>query len=97
MQPGLRDLLDKRRNRTISHILGVKEREIDPLLPDDRRADEASDKLRKAVLDQVNDFVNFVVDVLDSFDTGEVMLNQSYLQKIDDMHRELVGTNNGHG
>lgn len=95
MQSGLRDLLEKRRNRTIAVILGVKEREVDPLLPDGRCGDEAADKLRKVVLDQVNELVNFVVDVLDSFDTGEVMLNQDYLRKIDELHRELV-TTNGH-
>lgn len=86
MQAGLRDLLDKRAKRSIAIILGVKERECDQYL-----TDAVSAKLRKVVLDQVNEFHGLVVDILDSVDNGEVALNEHYLTKLDDIHHAVVG------
>lgn len=86
MQTGLRDLLDKRAKRSIAIILGVKERECDPHLPPGESA-----KMRKVVLDQINEFHDLVVDILDSLDTGEVVLNERYLAKIDQLHEVVVG------
>lgn len=91
MQPGLRDLLEKRRNRAIAVILGVKERECDGQLNA-----PSSQKLRKVVLDQLNEFHDLVVDLLDSLDNGDVVLNEVYLRKIDDVHAVVVAsTSNG--
>lgn len=102
MQTGLRELLEKRRNRSIAIILGVKERDVDPLLRKVDGGGGASSKLRKVVLDQVNEFHDLVLDLVDSLDTGDVALNESYLERIDDMHsdvaaiRRLVEANGGH-
>lgn len=84
MQPALEKLLRRRRDRAIAIILSTKERECDRHLPPDARA-----KLRKVVLDQLNEFYEMVVDVAASLDTGEVVLNEEYLRKIDDIHQAL--------
>lgn len=84
MQPALEAMLKKRRDRSMATILGIKERECDPHLPD-----RAKQLLRKVVLDQFNDFYEVVLDVVGSLDTGEVTLNEHYLQKIDEIHSAL--------
>lgn len=73
-------LLARRRDRSIAIILGVKERECDPYLPE-----EASRKLRKVILDQFNDFAMLVHDLADS----GVVLNQEYLDKLDAIFASL--------
>jgi hypothetical protein len=73
-------LLARRRDRAIAIILGVKERECDPYLPE-----EASRKLRKVVLDQFNEFSALVEDIADS----GVVLNQEYLAKLDALLAQL--------
>lgn len=83
MQNGLRELLEKRRNRAMAVVLGYKEREVDPHLPG-----RVSSELRKKILEQFNDYHAFVADVLDSLDTSDgVVLNDFYLQRIDELHR----------
>lgn len=85
MQDALAAVLAKRKDRTLAVILGVKEREIDQFLPHD-----AQRRLRKAILDGVNDFYEMVVDVMGSLDSGDVVLNQAYLDKIDEMYDHVV-------
>ncbi len=90
----LPEMLARRRDRAISIVLGLKERECDQYLPK-----EVQQKLRKVVLDQMNDLVDFAMDVCNSLDNGEVVLNDIYLQKIDDLHdnmSRLVETNGYH-
>lgn len=84
MQPALQELLEKRRNRSIAIVLGIKERECDPYLNA-----MASQKLRKVVLDQFNDFHALVVDIMDSLDSGQVVLNEDYLGKLDELHTSV--------
>jgi len=81
----LGDILAKRRDRAIAIVLGVKERECDQYLPADAKA-----KLRKVVLDQLNDVVEFAMDLVRSLDTDDVVLNEIYMAKIDDLHDRLV-------
>lgn len=81
----LLDMLAKRRDRSISIILNAKERECDSHLPKD-----VSSRLRKTILDQLNDLTDFAMDVCESLDTGEVVLNQDYLRKIDELHDSMV-------
>ena len=89
----LSDMLARRRDRAISIILGMKEKECDRHLPKD-----ASQKMRKVVLDQVNDLVDFAMDLCNSLDNGEVVLNEDYLKKLDEIHVIMVnGSRNGHG
>jgi hypothetical protein len=92
MQPAVADMLAKRRDRCIAIVLGVKEREIDEFLPP-----EARSKLRKVVLDQINDLHDACVEVMRSFDTGDSVINQLWLDKINEMHDVIVGNGNGHG
>lgn len=87
MQSGIRELLERRRNRAIAIVLGVKERECDMSL-----SAAASQKMRKVILDQMNDFCDLACDVLESLsaDSG-VVLNEHYLEKIDEIHASLTG------
>lgn len=85
MQQVLADVLAKRRDRAAAIILGVKERECDRHLPDHVKA-----KLRKVVLDQLNEFYDLCLDLMRSLDTGEVVLNELYLRKIDEMHQAVT-------
>lgn len=91
MQPVLSDILAKRRDRSIAIILGVKERECDQYLPPEAKA-----KLRKVVLDQMNEFYDLCCDVMRSLDSGDAVLNERYLEKLDEIHRVVV-TNGKHG
>lgn len=85
MQNIVSDVLSRRRDRTIAIILGVKERECDDFLPR-----EVSQKLRKIILDQMNEYHGFVMDVCQSLDTNdEVVLNEHYLDLIDEIHRAI--------
>ena len=89
-QTAILDLLAKRRDRAISIVLGVKEREADQYLPDHVKA-----KLRKVVLDQMNDLTDMLLDIARSLDNGDVVLNEIYLEKIDRMHAALIGDGSG--
>jgi hypothetical protein len=83
-------LLRKRRDRAIAIVLGVKERECDAYLPP-----EVSAKLRKVILDQMNDLYDVCLDLLGSSDDGSVVLNELYQQKIDELYDRLVVSNGG--
>jgi len=83
----LPEMLARRRDRAISIVLNLKERECDQFLPK-----EASSRLRKVVLDQMNDLVDFAIDVCNSLDTGDVVLNETYLQRLNEIHDAIVGT-----
>lgn len=88
MQEVLTDFLQRRKNRAIASIMSVKERECDTSL-----SAMQSQKLRKVILDQLNEFHATCVDVMSSLDTGEVVLNEEYLAKLDEVH--AVITRNG--
>lgn len=85
MQQPLVDFLHRRKQRTIASILSVKERDVDPHLPEHVRR-----KLRKVILDQVNELYDAVFDVAASLDSGDIALNEEYLRKIDDLHAAIV-------
>lgn len=86
MQQLLGDILAKRRDRAIAIVLGVKERECDRHLPP-----EARTKMRKVVLDQFNDFHDLSMDLIRSLDNGDVVLNELYLEKLDQIYSTLKG------
>lgn len=73
--------LEKRRNRAIATILGFKDRECDKYLPAD-----VSDRLRKEVLDEINELVDVAFDLMDS--TAD--LNREYLSRIEQIHAVVV-------
>lgn len=81
----LMDMLARRRDRSISIILGVKEKEADGFLPKD-----VQHRLRKVILDQMNELVDFAIDVCNSLDTGDVVLNEEYLRKLDHIYEVTV-------
>lgn len=85
MQQVLTDILAKRRDRAIAIVLGVKERECDRHLPA-----EASHKLRKVVLDQFNELHDLAIDLIKSLDTNGIVLNEIYLQKLDEIHDAVM-------
>lgn len=90
MSDVLTEVLAKRRDRAIGIVLGVKERECDRHLPP-----EVSKKLRKVVLDQLNEFYDLCLDVLRSLDNGDVVLNERYLEMLAEVHTAVVGNGNG--
>lgn len=85
MDTALVDLLARRRDRAIAIILRVKEQECDRHLPMD-----ASMKMRKVVLDQMNSFYDVCADIVNSLDNGGTVLNDHWLQKIDELHDFVV-------
>ena len=86
MQPALERMLKRRRDRSIAIILTFKERECDEHLPD-----RTSKALRKIILDQFNEFCDVLQDIAASLDTGDVTLNEVYLERIDEIHQALLG------
>jgi hypothetical protein len=81
MNEGVKDILAKRRDRTIAILLKYKENEVDGYLPPTVRT-----ALRKQILDQINDFYDLSIDILRSLDTGDVVMNDTYLAKLDEIH-----------
>jgi hypothetical protein len=81
----LTDILAKRRDRVIAIILGVKERECDKYLNP-----QASSKLRKVVLDQVNDYHDLCTDLIRSLDTDDVVLNEIFVDRLDMISNQLT-------
>ena len=79
------ELLAKRRDRAIAIILGVKEREVDQYLPPQVRA-----KLRKVILDQLNDLYQMALDVTATLEEGDVVVNELWLEKIDAIYSHVV-------
>ena len=79
------DVIDRRKDRVIAILLGMKEREVDHLVPS-----STSLKLRKIILDQMNDFSDFVIDIVKSLEDGSgSVLNEHYFlrleKKLDDL------------
>lgn len=77
------DMLAKRRDRAIATILRVKETDCDKFLPV-----EAQRRLRKVVLDEVNDFFALCTDLMLSME-GNGIMNELYLKKIEAMHQDM--------
>lgn len=80
----LQELLDRRCKRSIAIILNVKEREADFLLPD-----EVQRKLRKVIIDQINEFCSLATDILESASRG-VVFNELWLEKLEEIHSAVV-------
>ncbi len=85
------EILKKRRDRAIAIVLTVKERDIDPLLKQVQGGDRASVKLRKVVLDQVNDFYDMALDVAMSGEAAGFEFNADvWEQRFDRLEAILV-------
>lgn len=84
-------LIERRRDRAIGAILGVKEREVDEFLPDAVRR-----RLRKVVLDQLNDYTALVLDVMGPLqDDTDIVLNDMWLDKIEQIHAAVCRNGSG--
>lgn len=78
------DLLAKKRNRAIAIILSTKERECDEYLPD-----SASYKMRKVILDQINELFEYTTDIIDALTSGqEIAVNEYYMEKLAELGKE---------
>lgn len=85
------DILRKRRDRAIAIILNVKEREVDPLLDQDPGGAQASRLMRKAILDQFNEFCDLALDVTASGEAAKFEFNpEVWAKKINDIHRAVT-------
>ncbi len=79
------ELIDKRCRRSIAMILGVKEREVDRFLPP-----EVQVKLRKVVIDTLNDFATMAIDVLECSCHDDTVINELWMNKLAEIHAVLV-------
>lgn len=79
------ELVERRKDRAIAIILRLKEAECDEFLPP-----AVKTKLRKVILDQLNDLADVMFDVIKSLDAGDVVLNEMYLEKILEVHEAVV-------
>jgi hypothetical protein len=85
------DILRKRRDRTIAIVLGVKEREVDPLLVGQAGGRQASFAMRKVVLDQINDFYDMALDVANSSGADQYEFNpEVWAKRIDGQIRDMA-------
>jgi hypothetical protein len=72
-------LLRKRRDRAIAIVLGLKEREVDQYLPP-----QVSTRLRKVVLDQLNELYDCCLDMMGASE-GTWIVNELYQQKLNEV------------
>ena len=79
------DLLQKKRDKVIAIILGVKDRECDRYLPD-----AVQQRFRKVILDQINDLADMANDIIKSLESNDVTFNELYLDKINEIHQILL-------
>jgi hypothetical protein len=85
------DILKKRRDRTIAIVLGIKEREVDPLLLGQPGGEQASKALRKVILDQVNDFYDIALDVASSSGADDYDFNpEVWSRRIEGQLRDMT-------
>lgn len=81
------EIMAKRRDRVISSILAFKERECDQHLPPETRS-----KLRKVILDQINDLYDFYSDILDS---DGVVRNEFFLERLEAIYQAVCKDDDG--
>lgn len=80
----INELLARKRNRALAIILSTKERECDDYLPDD-----AAYKLRKVILDQVNEFAEYTADIIEALTSGaEIAVNEYYLDRLAELDKD---------
>lgn len=72
--------LGKRRDRAIATLLSFKEREVDIYLPD-----EVSHKLRKEILDQINEVCDVAFDLV----SDDIIVNELIQDKLDLIYESI--------
>lgn len=81
-------LMARRRDAAIKMILRTKELEADPCLSPEVRA-----KLRKVVLDNINELHEAWVDVVSRYEETGVTINQLWLEKKFEALHEAINSN----
>jgi hypothetical protein len=81
----VKELLERQKNKCIRVLLGAKERELDEYLPA-----EVQVAYRKIVLDQVNAFHEFCVDLFESQSEGTVVVNELFLNKLEEISNGIT-------
>lgn len=88
MADAVRNILARRRDRMIATILGAKEDLCDSYVPGDM-----SSEFRKIILDQINDYYDLCTDLLRSVQPDSVVVNEKWLEKLDEIHEAMVNAN----
>jgi hypothetical protein len=96
------EILKKRRDRAIAIILSVKEREVDPKLPNGPEGRRASDALRKVILDQVNGFYDLARDIassseVETFEFNPEIWTRRIEGRLDDIHHAVASLSSNGG
>lgn len=73
----IREMLAKRKDRTIAIILSYKEENYDQFV-----SEEVARNFRKVILDQLNDLYDFSLDLLRSVESGSVTINEEYVSRL---------------
>lgn len=76
-------VIDRRAKRAAATILGFKDRECRMYLPDD-----VDDKLRKIVLDQINELAHLAIDCVNSVSDASVT-NQMYVDLLEEIRDKV--------
>jgi hypothetical protein len=74
--------LGKRRDRAIATLLSFKERECDHYLPP-----ETAHKLRKEILDQINELCDTAFDLISDSD---VIWNEEFMDRFDELAEQIA-------
>ena len=74
----LKEMLSRRKDRSIATILSYKDEVMDEFLPSD-----VSFEFRKLVLDQLNDLYDFSLDVLRSVEGNSMTINEEYVDRLE--------------
>lgn len=81
-------LISTRGNKAIAIILSSKEELCDPHI-----SQESAATMRKIILDQINDLVEFALDLSNT--SGDTIYNDEYMRrKIDAIYSEVVPNGN---
>lgn len=71
-------LMRKRMDRAIATVLGFKDDHVDEYLDDD-----VSSRLRTLILDQMNGYHDFCLDLVGTLDS-QMILNDLYVERLED-------------
>lgn len=76
------DFLRRRKDRACAIVLHALEKEQLPR--------QAHERVRKAILDQFNDYYAGALDVIQSVDTGTVVVNEIWLERLEQIYEKVV-------
>jgi hypothetical protein len=85
------EFLRRRKDRAAAIILSAVEKELSGPLDGAPRG-----RLRKVILDQLNDLYNATLDVVQSVDTGTVVLNDIWLERLEAIYDVVTSGNGSH-